>query len=123
MTAVRPPSRFGNITIKDGQVTRFLEKPVLGEGKTGTDWINGGFFVFNAAVFDYLSGDQTILEREPMENLARDGQLAAYTHEGFWQCMDTMRDKLLLDSLLENDEPPWLRVGSGGSPPCWRRCN
>ena len=79
-----------------------MEKPQTGEG-----WINGGFYVFEPGVFDYLDGDQTILEREPLERLAADGQLMAYRHEGFFQCMDTLRDKIRLESLWASGERPW----------------
>ncbi len=103
VTAVRPPSRFGEIVMKGNQVTTFAEKPQTGEG-----WINGGFFVFESEVFKYLNGDQTILEREPMERLAQDGQLMTFKHEGFWQCMDTLRDKKYLTNLWESGDAPWL---------------
>ena len=83
-------------------VCEFSEKPQTGEG-----WINGGFFVFEPQVFDYLSGDQSILEREPLERLASDGQLVAFRHEGFWHPMDTIRDKQLLESLWAGGKAPW----------------
>lgn len=103
-TAVRPPSRFGVIEFDGNQVVSFKEKPQTQDG-----WINGGFFVFESKVFDYIQeGDQTIFEREPLENLAKDGQLMAYKHEGFWQCMDTQRDKLYLNKLVEDGQAPWL---------------
>ena len=92
VTAVRPPSRFGGMSIEDGLVTNFIEKPQIGEG-----WINGGFFVLEPGVLDYIKGDSTLFEHEPLEMLAREGQLAAYKHEGFWQCMDTVRDVALLN--------------------------
>ena len=84
------------------RVVEFKEKPQTDEG-----WINGGYFVFEPEVFKYLSGDQTVLEKEPLENLAKDGQLMAYKHEGFWQCMDTLRDKQLLEKLWESGKAPW----------------
>lgn len=102
VTAVRPTARFGGITFDGDNVLKFKEKPQAGEG-----WINGGFFVFEPEVFDYLHGDETILEGNPLENLARDGQLMAYKHEGFWQCMDTLRDKHLLEKLLDSGNAPW----------------
>jgi glucose-1-phosphate cytidylyltransferase len=83
-------------------VIRFIEKPQTGEG-----WINGGFFVLEPGVLDYIEGDDTIFEREPLERLAQDGQLVAYRHEGFWQCMDTLRDVRLLESLWEQGNAPW----------------
>jgi glucose-1-phosphate cytidylyltransferase len=83
-------------------VSEFKEKPQTGEG-----WINGGFFVFNSQVFDYLDGDSTVLEGAPLERLARDGQLVAFRHEGFWQCMDTIRDKHTLESMWMNSSAPW----------------
>ncbi len=102
LTAVRPPARFGALEITDGRVARFTEKPQIGEG-----WINGAFFVCEPGVFDYIEGDATLFEKEPLENLASDGQLMAYQHEGFWQCMDTLRDKYLLNHLWESGKAPW----------------
>lgn len=102
VTAVRPPSRFGALVLSDDAVLEFSEKPQTGEG-----WINGGFFVFEPAVFDYLQDDSSILEREPMERLARDGQLMAYRHEGFWQPMDTLREKLQLEEYWKSGRAPW----------------
>ncbi len=102
VTAVRPPARFGNMTIDKDLVIRFEEKPQIGEG-----WINGGFFVLEPGVVDYVEGDATVWEKEPMEQLAADGQLAAFCHTGFWQCMDTLRDKRLLDTLWQIGEAPW----------------
>jgi len=102
VTAVRPTPRFGGLTLNGNQIITFTEKPQTGEGR-----INGGFFVFRPEVFEYLSGDNTILEREPLENLAKDGQLMAFKHDGFWQCMDTLRDKQLLEELWESGNPPW----------------
>jgi glucose-1-phosphate cytidylyltransferase len=102
LTAVRPPARFGGLVLEDGCVREFSEKPQTGEG-----WINGGFFVFEPGVFDYLGGDETILERDPLARLAADGQLAAYRHEGFWQPMDTLREKQILEDLWNRGDAPW----------------
>lgn len=102
LTAVRPPARFGALVMDGGMVTQFTEKPQIGEG-----WINGGFLVLEPGVFEYLQGDGTSLEAYTMERLVRDGQLAAYRHEGFWQCMDTLRDVRLLESLWQGGSPPW----------------
>jgi len=103
VTAVRPPSRFGGLVFDGDLVTEFTEKPQIGEG-----WINGGFMVFEPAIFDYLDqGDQTILEADALERLAADGQLAAYRHEAFWQCMDTLRDKRHLQRLWADGAAPW----------------
>lgn len=103
VTAVRPTGRFGAMQIKSSRVERFIEKPDSGEG-----WINGGFFVFEQGIFEYLENDRTILERSPMERLSRDGQLAAYQHKGFWQCMDTVRDRQLLEENWASGQAPWL---------------
>lgn len=102
MTAVRPPARFGHLVIDGGAVTEFSEKPQTGEG-----WINGAFFVCEPGVFDYIEGDETQFEREPLENLAKDGELMAFQHTGFWQCMDTIRDRKLLQELWDQDPAPW----------------
>ena len=102
VTAVRPPSRFGRIVFDGDRVVEFTEKPQTSEG-----WINGGFFVLEPAVFDYIEGDETYWEREPLERLAADGQLVAYRHEGFWQPMDTLREKRLLNELWNKGEAPW----------------
>jgi glucose-1-phosphate cytidylyltransferase len=102
LTAVHPPARFGHLTLADDRVTRFGEKPQLAEG-----WINGGFFVLEPAVVRYLAGDETVFEREPLERLAADGQLMAYRHDGFWWCMDTLRDVRHLQSLWEAGDAPW----------------
>ena len=104
VTAVRPPGRFGGLEFAGDLVSRFSEKPQVGEG-----WINGGFFVLEPGVLDYIQGDDTYFEREPLERLAQDGQLAAYRHEGFWQCMDTLRDLRLLESLWAGGQAPWRR--------------
>jgi glucose-1-phosphate cytidylyltransferase len=102
VTAVRPPARFGNIVFDGDRVTEFKEKPQTGEG-----WINGGFFVFERGVFDYLHGDDTVLEGTPLEKLAEDGQLMAYRHHGFWQPMDTLRDKNSLEGTWCSGKAPW----------------
>ena len=107
VTAVRPPSRFGGISFDGDRVEEFVEKPQIGQG-----WINGGFFVLEPEVLDYVDGDDTSFEREPLERLAEDGELLAYRHEDFWQCMDTMRDVRLLRELCQEEGgPPW-RGGS-----------
>ena len=100
LTAVRPPARFGHLDLQGDQITEFSEKPQLGEG-----WINGAFFVLEPEVFDYIDGDATQFEREPLERLASEGQLMAYRHDSFWQCMDTIRDKKLLEELWQNGAP------------------
>jgi len=102
VTAVRPPARYGLLETNGNQVVRFSEKPQLGEG-----WINGAFFVLEPDVFNYIEGDATQWERQPMESLARDGQLMAYRHTGFWQCMDTLREKHLLETLWQQGDAPW----------------
>jgi glucose-1-phosphate cytidylyltransferase len=102
VTAVRPPGRFGALDLSKAQVIGFKEKPA-GDG----GWINGGFFVLNPEVFQYLQGDADVWEREPLEKLAADGQLDAYFHEGFWQPMDTLRDKNLLEDLWQRGNAPW----------------
>ncbi|MBW3578481.1 MAG: glucose-1-phosphate cytidylyltransferase [Actinobacteria bacterium] len=102
LTAVRPPARFGHIEFDGDQIVEFTEKPQTGEG-----WINGAFFVCEPGVLDYIDGDEDMFERAPLEGLARDGQLMAYRHYDFWQCMDTLRDKKLLDELWETEKAPW----------------
>jgi len=102
VTAVRPPSRFGGLVFEGNLVKEFSEKPQIGEG-----WINGGYFVFEPQIFDYLSGDSSILEVDALEKIAAEGQLAAYRHEGFWQCMDTLREKKLLETLWQSGKAPW----------------
>ena len=102
VTSVRPPARFGNIIFKENQITDFREKPQTGEG-----WINGGFFVMEPQVFQYLENDQTILEGKPLEKLAQDGELVGYKHNGFWQCMDTLRDKNTLEELWNSGQAKW----------------
>lgn len=105
LTAIQPDGRFGVLDIsKDGKVDRFLEKP-KGDG----NWINGGFFVCEPKIFEYLSeGDNAIFERTPMEALTRDGQLAAYKHNSFWKCMDTLRDKVELSNMWASGHAPWI---------------
>jgi glucose-1-phosphate cytidylyltransferase len=104
ISAVRPPARFGAISFADDgvEVTRFKEKPQLGEG-----WINGGFFVLEPRVADFISGDASVFERQPLDRLAREKELVAYRHDGFWQCMDTLRDKRQLESLWQTGDAPW----------------
>jgi glucose-1-phosphate cytidylyltransferase len=103
VTAVRPPARFGELVLNGSdEVVQFSEKP-----QTAAGWINGGFFVFEPKVFEYMEGDQSILEREVLEQLAADKQLAAYRHHGFWQPMDTLREKELLESLWASGKAPW----------------
>ncbi|MBE2234078.1 MAG: glucose-1-phosphate cytidylyltransferase [Anaerolinea sp.] len=102
VTAVRPPARFGGIAFDGDLVSRFIEKPQIGEG-----WINGGFFVLEPGIADYIDHDGMIWEREPMERLAAEGQLVAYRHDGFWQCMDTLRDVRLLEGLWQEGHAPW----------------
>ena len=97
LTAVRPPARFGSIKIKNNFVYYFKEKSSVDEG-----WINGGFFVFEPEIFNYLKNDKTYLERDPFEKLAKKKNIKAYKHPGFWQCMDTKRDKDLLDQIIKN---------------------
>lgn len=104
VTAVRPPARFGALALDGDVVREFSEKPQAGEG-----WINGGFFAFEPGVFDYLAGDATILERDPLERLARDGELMAFRHTGFWQPMDTLREKRILEELWQTGRAPWSR--------------
>ena len=104
VTAVRPPARYGHIEIsEDGKVSEFSEKPQTAEG-----WINGAFFVLEPGIFDYIEGDMVMWEHAPMTNLARDGQLMAYCHHGFWQCMDTRRDKQVLEDLWSSGDAPWM---------------
>jgi glucose-1-phosphate cytidylyltransferase len=102
LSAVRPPARFGHMEFDGNRIDRFNEKPQAAEG-----WINGAFFVLEPKVFDYIDGDETQFEKEPLERLAADGQLMAYKHEGFWQCMDTRRDKHILETLWQSGDAPW----------------
>lgn len=102
VTAVRPPARYGYMKFEGHQVKEFTEKPQLGEG-----WINGAFFVLEPQVLDYIEGDSSIWEKEPLEGLADDGQLMAYKHLSFWQCMDTLRERYILEHLWDSERPPW----------------
>lgn len=103
MSAVRPTARFGELEIDGGQVRSFKEKPQLHEG-----WINGGFFIVEPSFFDLIKGDDVMLEREPLEKATKMGELMAYKHEGFWQCMDTKRDQELLEDLFAKNKAPWI---------------
>ena len=102
VTAVRPPARFGGLRFEDELVVEFIEKPQIGEG-----WINGGFFVLEPDVLEYIDSDDSSFERDVLERLAAEGQLAAHRHERFWQCMDTARDLALLNELWQRDAAPW----------------
>jgi len=103
LTAVQPLGRFGALEINQkNEVTSFQEKP-----KGDNVWVNGGFFVLEPKIFDYIEGDETMWEREPLENLSRDKQLVAYKNKGFWMCMDTLRDKRTLEALWNSGNPPW----------------
>jgi glucose-1-phosphate cytidylyltransferase len=104
VTAVRPPARFGAIEINDSVVTRFAEKSPQDSG-----WINGGFFVFSKDICNYIAGDTTVLEGEPLESLVKENDLMAFKHEGFWQPMDTLRDKKVLENIWQAGSAPWLR--------------
>jgi glucose-1-phosphate cytidylyltransferase len=102
LTAVRPPARYGHLELKGDVVEEFSEKPQTGEG-----WINGAFFVLEPAIFDYIEGNDTQWEKEPLENLSKDGQLMAYRHTSYWQCMDTLREKYILQTYWESGKAPW----------------
>lgn len=102
MTAVRPPARYGHIEFDGDRVMEFSEKPQTGEG-----WINGAFFILEPEVTEYIDGDHVMFEHEPMRRLAADGQLMAYKHDSFWQCMDTLREKQILQKLWESGKAPW----------------
>ncbi|CUS03385.2 Glucose-1-phosphate cytidylyltransferase [Candidatus Promineifilum breve] len=102
MTAVRPPARYGHMEFDGDRIREFTEKPQTAEG-----WINGAFFVVEPQVFDYIDGDDTQFEKGPLERLAAEGELMAYKHDGFWQCMDTRRDKFVLEKLWDSGEAPW----------------
>ena len=108
VTAVHPPARFGDLRLQGDRVCAFAEKPQAHEG-----WINGGFFVFEPGVFDYLESDEQALEHEPLERLAQAGELMAYKHEGFWQPMDTIRERELLESLWSSGRAPWMQAAEG----------
>ena len=107
LTAVRPSARFGDLDFDGNRVVSFEEKPQLHEG-----WINGGFFVCQPELLDYIDNDNQMLEREPLERIVNDGELMAYKHEGFWHCMDTRRDRELLESLWESGAAPWVQLDS-----------
>lgn len=102
MTIVRPPARYGHISLEGDRIAAFEEKPQASEG-----WINGAFFVLEPDIFDYIEGDETQWEREPLETLAREGELMAYRHTSFWQCMDTLREKHILETLWQSGQAPW----------------
>ena len=102
ITAVRPPARYGELSLKGSKVKKFEEKPIVTQS-----WINGGFFVFNTKIFKFIKNHKTILEKSPLENLSKKGELMAFRHKGFWQCMDTMRDKKYLTNILKNNKAPW----------------
>jgi glucose-1-phosphate cytidylyltransferase len=102
MTAVRPPARYGHLELDGDRITEFSEKPQTREG-----WINGAFFVVEPGAIEYIRDDETMWEQEPLQNLARDGQLMAYRHASFWQCMDTLREKHLLETLWASGNAPW----------------
>lgn len=102
LTAVRPPARYGHLEFEGDQIKQFTEKPQTAEG-----WINGAFFVLEPEIYDYIDGDETQWEHEPLERLAAEGQLMAYRHNGFWQCMDTLREKHILESYWASGNAPW----------------
>tara|TARA_B100000029_G_scaffold516839_1_gene635992 strand:- start:14863 stop:15567 length:705 start_codon:yes stop_codon:yes gene_type:complete len=105
LTSVKPPARFGEVFLRGNKIQKFEEKSQL-----RSNWINGGFFVFNYKIFDFISGDQTMLEREPFKKLAKSNQLMAYKHYDFWQCMDTMRDKNILKNMWSKKKAPWTKL-------------
>jgi glucose-1-phosphate cytidylyltransferase len=105
MTTVKPPARFGEVFLESNKVIKFEEKTQL-----KNNWINGGFFVFNYKIFSFIKGDKTMLERKPLERLVDLNQLMAFKHAGFWQCMDTMRDKNILIKLLSLNKAPWIKL-------------
>jgi glucose-1-phosphate cytidylyltransferase len=102
MTVVRPPARYGHIELDGAKIVNFTEKPQTSEG-----WINGAFFVLEPEIFDYIEGDMTQWEREPLEQLAAEGELMAYKHDSFWQCMDTLREKHILETYWQSGHAPW----------------
>lgn len=116
VTAVRPPARFGDLVMDGNLVTEFNEKPLTGAG-----WINGGFLVFEPEVFDYMRGDVDSLEIDVLNPLARAGQLAAYRHGDFWQCMDTLRDRKYLEELWQSGEAPWMVPERRAAEGSWRK--
>ena len=103
LTAVRPPVRFGELSLKDNKVIQFREKL---QSKSG--WINGGYFIFSKKIFSYLKKDSEMLEKEPMSLLVKKKELKAYKHNGFWQCMDTMRGKIYLNDILKKKQAKWI---------------
>ena len=107
LTAVRPPARYGHLELDGDAIREFSEKPQTREG-----WINGAYFVLEPGVFDYIENDATQWEKEPLENLAADGQLMAYRHTSFWQCMDTLREKYILENFWNSGDAPW-RIWKG----------
>ena len=111
VTTVRTPARFGRIVFRDHQVTKFYEKPQAAEG-----WINGGYFVLQTGALDYIDGDETVWERDPVERLAADGELMGYRHYGFWSCMDTLKEKNMLEELWARGEAPWRIWDRTGQP-------
>ena len=104
VTAVHPPVRFGELEIEGNEVIKFEEKP-----QTKAGWINGGFFILNFKIFDYIKGDQTLFEKDPMTNLSKDKALKAFKYEGFWKCMDTLRDKIELEKILTDKGQLWMK--------------
>ena len=102
VTTVRPPARFGNIGFAEERITEFYEKPETGEG-----WINGGYFVLDPKAIDYIDGDDTVWEQEPIRRLVADEQMMGYRHAGFWSCMDTLKEKNLLEKLWAQPDTPW----------------
>ena len=102
VTAVQPPGRFGSLDISENKITNFEEKPI-GDG----GWINGGFFICEPKIFDYIENDKSVLEKETLEKLVKENQSSAYRHTGFWQSLDTLRDKKYLEDLWNKENPPW----------------
>ena len=111
VTTVRPPSRFGNLALRGTQVTAFHEKDAMSES-----WINGGYFILEPGAIDYISDDAAIWEREPVERLTSDGQLMGYRHPGFWSCMDTFKEKTMLEQMWSNGRAPWRIWGADPAP-------
>mgnify|MGYP001428174960 FL=1 len=103
LTAVRPQLRFGELVMKKNSVKKFREKP-----QSDTGWVNGGFFIFKYKIFKYIKNDNSMLEKKPLEKLAKEKQLMAYHHKSFWHCMDTLRDKIQLNNLVKNKKAPWI---------------
>jgi glucose-1-phosphate cytidylyltransferase len=105
MTVVKPIARFGEVFLNGNRVSKFEEKPQLNQ-----NWINGGFFVLNSKIFDFIKEDSTMLEREPLTNLVKKKEVVAYRHKNFWQCMDTMRDKNILLNMIRKKKAPWKKL-------------